>query len=183
MYAVELFFDEKLDNYVRRKWSDLKLAGISSNMYDIRNIRPHVTLGVYRDIISFDEYKKRFAEYFEDKGKKIELKFHIIGTFPTTGTIFLKPTITKELLMMHEDYHVQFAELDNEQVMYYKPDNWDPHCTIGIGLNQVELVDAVQNTIDDFEPITGSVVEIGLVKIGFEDNKCISSDTEVLIKV
>ncbi|WP_282942152.1 hypothetical protein [Paenibacillus sp. RC67] len=50
MYAVEMFFDTNLEDFVKDVWKELHHQSISSYMYDIEELRPHLTLAVYNEV-------------------------------------------------------------------------------------------------------------------------------------
>lgn len=177
MYAIELFFETEFESYIRRKWNDLSKTNITSTFLEIEDIRPHVTLAVYNRMDDIEKFKKDFMEYFDTREHKINLKFDIVGTFPTTGTVFLKPTITREFIEFHRLFHEAFSIYSENANRYYIPDEWDPHCTFGIGLNKKQINDAIGNILNDFQPMRSDVKEIGFVEIIHDGNRYVSSKT------
>lgn len=175
MYAIELFFSEKVESYIRKKWEDLSLNNITSSIYEIEEIRPHVTLAVYNELENLTDLKHDFAKYFNDIDPIEEVIFVDVGIFPTTGTVFLKPTMTRNLIDFHAKYHDAFDKYSRYCNNYYVPNNWNPHCTFAIGLNHEEIGRAISCIINDFNPIKGLVTEIGLVHIIHDGNRFVSS--------
>jgi len=173
MYAVELFLNEEADIYVRSIWNQLSIENIDSSLNDIKEICPHITLAVYEDIT-----EKAFIEElhaFKSSFKPIDTSFDILGTFPMTGTCFLKPTVTEELLTLHSKYHKQFISFNEKSNAYYVPGSWNPHCTLAIGLTTERLKKVFNFSVDRFKPLKGTLNDVGLVKINFTDGKCVSS--------
>jgi hypothetical protein len=80
MYALELFFDSPLNDYVKQVWKGLSEQGISSAMYDITDLRPHITVSVYQTIGSAAGYLDLLRNEMKDK-KKLEVKFDILASF------------------------------------------------------------------------------------------------------
>jgi len=176
MYAVEIFFENPFEQYVKEIWKGLKEADISSNMYEILELRPHITLAVYNDISDLEAYKDRFNSFF-DFVSSIEIKFDALGFFPTTGTLFIDPTVTEDLIKIHKQYHKEFCDLLENADHYYIPGNWDPHCTLAIKLSAEEAIEAMKYCYKDFRPQRSKIVEAGLVKLGYDSNNRFSSPT------
>ncbi|XEC96635.1 2'-5' RNA ligase family protein [Paenibacillus tarimensis] len=177
MYAVELFFEDSFEQYVRGIWKGLKEEQISSNMYDIADIRPHITLAVYNDIPSLDTFADRSSAYF-DKVPGLELQFDALAFFPTTGTLFIGPTVTEGLIRLHAKYHEHFKDLLEFTSRFYIPGNWHPHCTLAINLSREQMLEAMNYCYKDFTPRRSKIIEAGIVKIAIESNhRCVSSPT------
>lgn len=176
MYAVELFFDNPFEQYVKKIWKDLNDEHISSNMYEIAELRPHITLAVYRDITDLEAFKERFYSLF-DSVSSIEIKFNVLAVFPTSGTLFIDPTVTKDLIRIHDQYHKEFSDLLEHEDHYYTPGNWDPHCTLAIGLTAEQAIEAMKYCYTDFSPQISRVIEVGVVELGYDNNNRFSSPT------
>lgn len=177
MYAIELFFSSEVEDYVRRKWKELSINQIATSLYEIEGVRPHITLALYNELDSLEDFRQHFTEYFKTYNKMIELKFDIIGTFPTTGTVFLKPTITTELMDFHRAYHNAFQGYSKYENQYYLPDNWGPHCTLAMSLQNDAITRTIEFMLKDFKPLRGSVIEIGVVEVLQDGKKCVSTKT------
>ncbi|RCW39727.1 2'-5' RNA ligase family protein [Paenibacillus prosopidis] len=176
MYAVEFFFEESFEQYVKGIWKGLHDEKITSNMYEISEIRPHITVAVYNDIPDLEMYFTRFNSFFKDVSE-LEIKFDVLASFPTSGTLFIDPTVTEGLIKLHKQFHKEFEDLLEFANQYYIPNNWDPHCTVAIRLNSELMIEAMKYCYQDFTPHKSKIVEVGLVKLGFKSNKCISSPT------
>lgn len=181
MYAVELFFSDALENVVKQKWAELAHKDITKSIYQIRGIRPHVTLAVYESIEDLEAYKRDFEMYFESIASLDSLEFVDLGAFPTTGTVFMKPTVTKSLLDFHGEYHQAFEKYSNFASTYYLPDVWHPHCTYAIGLNHISMVEVFSCVLEDFKPMKSAITEIALVEI-IHDGACFVSSETLLSK-
>jgi 2'-5' RNA ligase len=173
MYAVELFVNEEADLYIRGIWEQLSNENIDSSLNEIKEISPHITLAVYEDI-----NEKDFIEdfrTFKSSFKPIDTHFDILGTFPMTGTCFVKPTVTEELLNIHSTYYKKFKAFNEKASPYYLPGRWSPHCTLGIGLSTEKLKEVFNFSVDRFKPLRVTFTDVALIKIDFEDGKCVSS--------
>lgn len=182
MYAVELFFDGELDYYVRKMWKKLHEEAISSFMFEIDQLRPHITLAVYNEITDLFAFKTKLESHFINQ-KKIDINFPILGIFPATGTCFLAPTITNELMQTHSDFHRAFDEYKQLTNPYYLPNNWNPHCTLATHLEKDDTLKALDYCLKDFKPFKSQIAEIGVVEITFEGDKCVSSPTIIVKKL
>ena len=129
MYAVEFFLDEKFESYVRNIWSGLKTTGITSYMADIEELRPHVTVAVYDSELPLERFISRFDSATKNM-YQIDVKFDIISTFPTSGTVFFHPTMTSHLFETHRQYYNDLAGFNTSENRngYSFPERWDPHC-------------------------------------------------------
>ncbi|MCB2290665.1 2'-5' RNA ligase family protein [Clostridium sp. CS001] len=173
MYAVELFLNKEADIYVRSIWGALSNKNIDSSLNDIKEICPHITLAVYEDINEGKFIEKLRA--FKSSFKPIDTYFDILGAFPVTGTCFIKPTVTGELLTLHSKYQEHFIAFNENADRYYLPGRWNPHCTLAIGLSDEKLKEVFNFSVDKFKPSRVTLADIGLVKIEFKDDKCVSS--------
>lgn len=169
-YAVELFFAEPFEQHVRSVWKGLSDANITSKMDQIIDIRPHVTLSVYNNLSNVESFIRRFYSFFETV-HELELKFEVLSVFPTGGTVFLDPTVTEDLIKLHKHYHSEFSDLLNSVDQYYIPEKWDPHCTLAIRLTTEQVLETMRFCYKDFKVQKSKIVEVGLVKIGFDSEK------------
>ena len=51
------------------------------------------------------------------------------------------------------------------------PGNWNPHCSIAMGLSKEKMKKVVDFTIDIFKPFEASLDGIALYKVEIEDGK------------
>jgi hypothetical protein len=176
MYAVEFFLDSNTETFVRNIWGDLKSNGITSNMPDIDEIRPHISVAVYKSELQIDQFLKHF-DLITKKMHQIEVQFYAVATFPSSGTVFIPPTITSDLIESHRQFHTDLEEYESFGLEYYMPQRWNPHCTFAIQLDKNTLLKTLELCLNQFEPIKGKIEEIGVVKLEFDNNKCVSSKT------
>jgi 2'-5' RNA ligase len=177
-YAVEFFFDETIESYVRDLWNGLKTRDISSFMAEVEELRPHVTVAVYNSELPIEQFISRF-EIATKTMTPIDVKVDSISIFPTSGTVFLSPTMTSNLFNTHREYCNALAEYNafDNYSGYNLPDNWSPHCTLATRLNQEILVRAFDYCLDRFNPMKGRIIEIGVVKLEYVNGNCVSSRT------
>lgn len=164
LFAVELFFNKEFDEYVRKVWMHFDKKGISYFMNRFENLSPHITLAVYTDISDLKGFKEQLEIYF-DNVSPLRLRFDIVATFPTSGTIFLAPTMTEELQRLHKDYYNKLDKYNNQASIYYSPDQWNPHCTLGTQLRREAIAKGIHDVVKGFEPMDGIIERMSLVKI------------------
>ncbi|UVI30856.1 2'-5' RNA ligase family protein [Paenibacillus spongiae] len=175
MYAVELFFDTDMDRCVRRSWRELHELGISSGMHEIEELRPHITVAVYNEVERIEPLLEKVGVFMAER-KAMSLKFDVVGTFPTTRTLFLSPTITEELIQFHADYYAQCGgEWMASVSPFYVPGSWNPHCTLATKLDGERFIQAVAHVMPQFMPLRGETAELGVVKLHWREGRCVRS--------
>ena len=159
-YAVELYFDEESSVKIEHMRCILKNNGVTVD----EGTRPHITLAIFNDI-----QENILVEKVRDFSKTkldMQLIMSSVGIFPTAeNVVFLAPKVTEQLLVFHDKF-LEFMEDYNVNLnRFYDTDLWVPHCTLGIRMNDDELVKAVRLLkINNELPILVSVMEIGILK-------------------
>lgn len=163
-YAVELYFDKVSEEIIKSMWKVLYDKGISEFMYE-SNSKPHISLAVYNDKLNnFEAFINKVRTLSEDI-KSFELNLSNIGMFNTDeGVVFLSPKVTRDLLDIHEKFHDSMKDFSEYEWGYYQPDQWIPHCTMGIDLNQDKLLECIEVISSIFKPIKITVEKIGIIK-------------------
>lgn len=169
MYVVDMFLDKKASRYVKSIWQALSENGIDSSLINMDGLFPHITLAVYDDIDKnkFIEKMKEFKLQLD----VIDTKFDILGVFPTTGACITTPVVTEELLTLHRKYYDYFKEFNSNARAYYLPDNWNPHCSLAMGLDKEKLMEAFKFILNMYEPFEASLEDIALYEIEMENGK------------
>lgn len=162
MYAVELFFDDQIDQFVREVWEELKQKDISSSLAEMEDLVPHITLGVYDTELPVDQLIERVEQI---SFNSFDIHFDALATFPTTGTLFLAPTMSTNLFKVHEDFHIEFNDFKHLANEYYLPNKWYPHTTLAINLDEKRLLEAYNYCLQKFKPLKGYITEIAVDKI------------------
>lgn len=173
MYAVEAFFSAELEEAVKKIWHSLSDTGLDSSMISIQGLRPHITLATY-STLPVEDFKRLF-DTFRQSFEPVNATFITLGAFPTTGTCFLAPIVTEQLIGLHKHYHETFSKFQEAAHFYYLPGNWSPHCTLAIGLDNKRLIDVFAHCLKKFSGLSGTIDEIGLVALDYENNRCVSS--------
>lgn len=132
--SVELRFDVRTEEAIRRTWDDLADAGIARALRD-GGMTPHVTLGACRSL-SDPEALEGLLGDLARKTSVLELAFHHIGVFfGDEGVVFAGVAPTRELLALHAEFWGRFDALATEPRNYYRPGSWVPHATLAIRAN------------------------------------------------
>ena len=74
-------------------------------MANIKEVTPHISLGVYNSELPIEEFLSKFDNF---NLHQIDVKFDILAMFPSSGTVFMAPTITSELLVSHCEFYREF---------------------------------------------------------------------------
>ncbi len=167
MYWFIALFDEKTEQQVKDIWSDLSEHSISFYAEEVKDGRPHITLGSYE---SLD--KKKFIDevdtYYNEKDG-FEITFNTIGSFLDYGAIFLTPTVTQELLTFHSDHYQNLGEFNEKANSLYLPGKWIPHCTLANDLSHEDLAKVYHHCIERNDTIYGRIEEVALIELIEED--------------
>ena len=162
MYAVVAVFNPELEKAIIGVWDELKEKGISAYASQVRDRRPHITLG---DVQQLDpvRFSEDFVRYYRDH-KPIEVRLASIGSFIRTGILYYSPVLSEELTALHRDFHKQFLPPDGNESSLYRPGRWIPHCTIANRLSTDEQLKAFQ-LVKDREIPQGTIAGLSLLDL------------------
>lgn len=165
-YAVELYFDRETENKIRALARSIADAKISTKYLEWKT-RPHLTLGCYNDVD--EETCNKKIQAFAKSRKVMPAYMDSVGMFNDTKTIFLSPTMNREMYQMQSELHHCLEEFDTNGWEWYRPRHWVPHCTVALtGEDDSEAFYKASDLIlHEFKKIRGEFVAIGLVKITF----------------
>lgn len=175
MYGVIACFDNQTEKYFKNLWKLLVENDISYYSEEVEDRRPHITIADYNKL---DE--KKFIEdmdKFYGSKSGIQVTLSVLGTFLNSGTLFVAPTLSKELLSFHNNHHEYFKQYNDEPNSFYLPSKWIPHCTIANRLSQEKLVEAFNYCSQNIGVIKAQISEISLIKVKYEDNKSVGVST------
>lgn len=165
-YAVELYFDQETETKLMDLARVIGEKKISTKFLEWKT-RPHLTLACFNDV---DEEKciERLNE-FAQKHNVMSTTINSIGMFKDTKTIFVSPTMNSKMYQLHRDLHKSLKEFDSKGWEWYCPDNWVPHCTIALTMEDENdaFYKASDLVLHEFKKLCGKFVSIGLVKITF----------------
>jgi hypothetical protein len=173
MYWIIGLFDEKTEQIIKNIWKKLSEESISFYEEEIKEGRPHITFGSYYDL-NKTEYIRLLDKFYEDKNG-IDITFNTIGSFLNYGTLFLSPTVTKELIDFHSGHHEYFKEFNENANSLYLPGKWIPHCTLANRLPPEKLSEAFNYCLKGNDIIYGNIKEIALIELVSEDSECVEA--------
>lgn len=176
MYAVEFIFNKDANDYIESLWEYIYLNNINTNYHKMNGIKPHISLAVYNDL-DIEAFLNKFIK-LKKNFSPISIDFDILGTFPSTGTCFIKPTVTMDLLLFHNEYIKNFSEFSDFTSEFYKIGSWNPHCSLGFKLESNSVKDIFTLIFNNFKPFKAELIDIILVKINFNTDG--SSTTEII---
>ena len=161
-FAVQLYFDAVTETAIRDIWRELAERGISTYMYTSGN-RPHISLAIYQEIevgVCQDRLKTFAGAY-----PTFQSIMPNLGIFPSQASVlFVGPTVTPQLLDIHNRVHTLLSDIGSAPVSYYLPGYWNPHCTLAMDLPPENVPPAVSVSMSLSFPIACQVEEIGLIE-------------------
>lgn len=162
MYWVAALFDEATEQTIKRTWKELSDESISYYADEIKDGRPHLTLGSY-DELDKDRYIEGMKTFYKEKAG-IDICFNTLGSFMNYGTLFFSPTVTKELFDLHQSHHQYFEDFNSTASPLYLPGKWIPHCTLANNLTPERLSKAFQFCLERNQTIYGRITDIVLIE-------------------
>lgn len=165
-YAIEMYFDKETENKIMALVNKISEAGISHKFLDWKT-RPHITLACFNDVNEAECC--RVLKTFAGAHKKIPAYLDSVGMFVDTKTIFLSPTMNREMFDLQSELHKYMQDFDTAGWEWYIPDNWVPHCTISLNQDDAAtaFLEASNLVLQEFEKLAGVYESVGLVKISF----------------
>lgn len=166
-YAVVGYLDSKTETYFKDLWINLSDRNISKYGVEAKGKRPHITIADY-DNLELKSFIKLMDRFYEDK-QKLDITLSILGTFINTGTLFIAPTLSGELLGFHKDHHNCFKLYNRNDDSLYLPGRWSPHCTIASRLNEDEMIEAFRYCKNKINRIPCKINQIALIELNLND--------------
>lgn len=161
-FAVEMYFDERTEKALRDLRKILTDAGIRPLLDEIGD-RPHISLAVFSQV-DVDVLLEELSA-FSKETRPLPITLSAIGAFATAeAVLFLTPAITQDLMDVHWDFHQMLGDLKMHPHAYYQPDRWVPHSTIAQNVQEEMVGSAFDVLRKSFKPISGKLVEMGLVR-------------------
>ncbi|MBZ9688958.1 2'-5' RNA ligase family protein [Clostridium estertheticum] len=180
VYALVGYLDYETEEYFKNLWKDLSENNITQYGVDKKGMRPHITIADY-DKLDVDKFVGVLNEFYKNKSK-INIDLNILGTFINTGTLFLAPTLSTQLLQFHRSHHDHFKAFNEDEKSFYLPGMWNPHCTIASRLSEDNMVQAFMYCKSNPNKIYGKLNEIALIEIKLNDKSIAIEDRIVFSK-
>lgn len=150
-YAIMIYFEEHGENQINNLVQGLVRAGFNDHFARI-DMRPHITLAE----LDTDDTGRviRILEQVAGRTASISLGFSSFGMFPgEQGVLYLTPVIHAILLQLHRKIHNELESTDLAFSNLYQPENWIPHCTLGLDFSPEEIGQAYAWLLSQTMPI------------------------------
>lgn len=176
-YAFVGYLDHETEVIFKNLWKDLSDKNITNYGIESKGKRPHITLADY-DNLDKKSFIDSLDKFYKDK-QKVDISLNVLGNFINTGTLFIAPTLSIELLDFHRNHHTYFKEFNKNKDSFYLPGKWSPHCTIASRLNDEEILKAFKYCKSNINKINCKLSEIALIEIKFNE-KGVSTEDRIL---
>ncbi|PFA67071.1 hypothetical protein CN378_11885 [Bacillus sp. AFS015802] len=173
MYWVIALFDDKTEKLIKGIWEELTIKNISYYEEEINDARPHITIGSYTHLDK-TAYIEALDSYYEHK-RSFNITLNTVGSFLNFGTLFLSPTVTKELLNFHSSHHEYFQAFSETANPLYLPDNWIPHCTLANKLSPDKLAEGFEHCLNRGDLIEAKITGIALIELVDDSENCMNA--------
>lgn len=179
-YAFVGYLDKETETNFKNIWKDLRDKNITDYGMKTKGKRPHITIADY-DNLDKESFIELLDKFYKDK-QKVDIFLNILGNFINTGTLFIAPTLSIELLDFHRNHHTYFKEFNKNKDSFYLSGKWSPHCTIASRLNNEEILKAFKYCKSNINNIRCKLSEIALIEIKFNENGVAIEDKIVFSK-
>ena len=179
-YAFVGYLDRETEVNFRGLWKDLSEQNISHYGVETKGKRPHITIADY-DALDKNGFIQSADAFYADK-EQVDLTLNILGTFISTGTLFIAPTLSTKLLDFHSNHHDYFRTFNENENSFYLPSKWSPHCTIASRLDEDKMVQAFSYCKKNIDKIQGTLSEIALIELKLNDDGVVIEDTVIFSK-
>jgi 2'-5' RNA ligase len=167
-YALVAYLNNETEDEFNRLWKYLSENNITQYGAETKNKRPHITIADYENLDK-ERFVNLLSKFYLDKSK-IEISLNILGAFIKSGTLYLAPTLSTELLYFHKNHHNYFKEFDENENSFYLPEGWIPHCTIASRLSDDDMMQAYKYCKNHSNINYAKLNEIALIEIEFNDD-------------
>ncbi|MCB0335556.1 MAG: 2'-5' RNA ligase family protein [Bdellovibrionales bacterium] len=156
-FSVELYFDQT---------SEAQLNAVAEAVgpkFHLEGSLPHISLAVF-ETVDHTKFKERLSDFAKNL-EPFEIHIASVGTFPgDEGVVFFAPVVDLKLLTTHSTFHQEFNDLLSQKWAYYEPGRWVPHISIGYGLSELEIDNAIKVCRSSNSFGTKNVARIGLLE-------------------
>ena len=161
MYLISVYFDDELSVKLQRYINHIAQKTGNTFMID-NNVPPHMTISSIeaRDV----EVLIPYMESLRGKLQSGSVQFVSVGAlFPYV--LYATPVLNEYLQDMSNTIYNAFKDIPETQISrFYKPASWLPHVTLSKTLDKQQMLTAFQVMQDEFIPIEGHIIGIGLAK-------------------
>ncbi len=180
VYAVVGYLDYETEDKFKNLWQVLSEKNITHYGFETKGKRPHITIADYHQLDK-EKFINLFQHFYNEK-QKVTISLNTLGTFIGTGTLFMAPTLSTELLDFHQEHHEIFKEFNKDKNSFYLPGFWVPHCTIASRLDDSNMLEAFNYCQTDLAKWVGQLSEIALIQIKLNEKGVAIKDSVILSK-
>lgn len=153
-------FDSTTNDFVKGLWKHTKEAGFP-NPFLARDASPSITL-ISVDEVELENLVDVLNTILESQAP-LTITFATLSTFANeNGVILLSPIATIELLQLQESIFKEVGKYSKPIHPYYHTNNWYPHCTINMRLENTEVFESLQLFKDLYLPVNGQITNVSL---------------------
>lgn len=161
-YAVLLSFDAQADDQIMQLTRAL-IEGGANDSYLASGLRPHLTLAEF-NTGKINEVRTCVSKLASQVSQPIRVRLASAGFFPGDATVlFLAPIVDEYLLSFHRQVNGVLEPLCEVFSPLYREENWVPHCTLALNLDNREFAAAGAVLVSQFKPIVALVFRISIV--------------------
>jgi 2'-5' RNA ligase len=177
VYAFVAYLDSETESRFINLWKYLSENNITHYGVETKGKRPHITIADYEELDKHN-FLESLDEFYEDKSK-VDISLNILGTFINTGTLFIAPTISNELLDFHREHHNYFKEFNKNENSFYLPSKWSPHCTIASRLDEENMMQTFKYCKSNMSKLSCKISEVALIEIKLNSERIAEEDTVI----
>ena len=134
--AIELILDVESQNKINNVRNILQANGVHDEAVKLN----HISLADVEIDENQIDLLKDIASSFAKSHKKQKLMLAVAGSFMTNeNVLFFAPIMTQSLVDYNDELICDLTRNKISCGKYYTKDNWFPHCTLAIKLNNDEL--------------------------------------------
>lgn len=179
-YAFVGYLDPETEARFNYTWKELSENNITHYGVETKGKRPHITIADY-DNLDKDRFIEQLHCYYEDKSK-VDMTLGILGTFMNTGTLFVAPALSAQLLDYHRNHHDYFKYFNDNDKSFYLPGKWTPHCTIASRLSDDNMLQAFKYCRNNLGKLNCKLNEVALIEIKLNEQGIAVEDRVVFSK-
>ncbi len=168
-FSVRLYFDEKTEISIRELRKEL-----ADNEASMK--KPHISMGGCEED-GRQLVENRLGDFVVGRNS-VPVQFSALGLFPNSNrVIFLAPTVTAEILSLHQDFYHFFPQFQGWSSEHYLPKIWIPHCTLVEGASPTRAEAMVSAWFRAESLPSGRIKEISLHDLIKGIDICVASLT------
>ena len=133
-FAVEMYFDPRSRQAVMQRFEAIQSTILALGA------EPHISLSLHEEVDL--SVMQALIKDFAARQEVVTLEMHSLASFMTDECVlFLAPTLTPELLALHDQFHQALQAKSIPSNEYYRPGKWTPHCTLDFEISREALVE------------------------------------------